>query len=37
MENDVYGRSLALHEDLRGKLEVRSEIQVKGRQALPLA
>ena len=37
MENDVYGRSLALHEDLRGKLEVRSRIEVKDRQALSLA
>ncbi len=37
MENDVYGRSLALHEELRGKLEVRSRIEVKDRQALSLA
>lgn len=37
MENDVYGHSLALHEELRGKLEVRSRIEVKDRQALSLA
>ena len=37
MENDVYERSLALHEELRGKLEVRSRIEVKDRQALSLA